>query len=132
MREVVVAVVAAIAVAIGGSAEAKGPSGSDEKRNDNNVSSCGTGAPAVVGHLYVAANGAELCNDGSGALPAQGRIIATSDQGGYVTADGDRDNPAGVDGFVRIDADGEVHCDDDQAKDSDATTLDGEGACDPG
>lgn len=75
---------------------------------------CGEGQD--VGGLvtvYAAENGVEACND-SGDLP-QGRIILTSDQGGYAAADGDPSNGAeGPDGWIRIDSDGTVSsCDGD-------------------
>jgi len=91
---------------------ADGPSGSTEKNSSggytNNVK-CGTGAgntDTPVATVYAGTNGVEICNDGDGALPVQGRIIATTDQGGYIGADGDKDNMAPADGWARLDSNG--------------------------
>jgi hypothetical protein len=105
---------------------ADGPSGSHEEDTvdgttvyDNNVS-CGGGEATPAGTIYAGDNGVEVCNDGSGALPLQGRIIATSDDGGYIAADGDRDNsPEQAQGWVRLDSGG-VRCGD-SAGNNDAT-----------
>jgi hypothetical protein len=75
---------------------------------DNQVT-CGSGED--VGGLFVlyaGANGAEACSAGGG-LPVQGRIIATSEDGGYLAADGDADNAPEAQGWIRIDGGG-VHC----------------------
>lgn len=60
----------------------------------------------------------EACADGSEeATVLQGRIIATGNaqDGGYVAADGDKDNPAEAQGYIRVDVSGSgvtVTCDD--------------------
>lgn len=88
-------------------ASANGPSGSSES---NNQVSCGAGTATAVAVVYAGTNGVEVCNDGT-TLPLQGRVIATTDQGGYVAADGDAGNPAQAQGWIRIDATG-VRCGD--------------------
>lgn len=92
---------------------AHGPSGSNEGdgSGSNNVT-CGSGTSTPAGVVYAGSNGAEVCNDGGGAVPLQGRIIATSDQGGYIAADGDKDNAAQAQGWIRVDGSG-VRCGDD-------------------
>ena len=60
--------------------------------------------------LYVADNGAELCNEGGFAAPViEGRAIATTDDGGYLTIDGDNNNTAPANGYARFDQSG-AHC----------------------
>jgi hypothetical protein len=62
--------------------------------------------------LYVAENGAELCNEGGFAAPiVEGRIVATTDDGGYLAIDGDGSNTAPADGYIRLDQGG-VYCGD--------------------
>jgi hypothetical protein len=98
---------------------AHGPSGSHEEDGsppawDNQVS-CGSGTATPAGPvLYAGSNGVEVCND-SGPVPVQGRVIATTDQGGYVAADGDGNNPAQSAGWVRVDSSG-VRCGDDAGR----------------
>lgn len=117
-----IAVTAALGLALGGVAFADGPSGStehheDEEGNDvfTNDVECDGGEATPVGHVYAADNGVEVCNDGQGGevTPVQGRIIVTNEDGGYIAADGDKDNVfAGDDtftGYIRIDGDG-IHC----------------------
>jgi hypothetical protein len=98
-----------------GPALADGPSGSHEEDGsppawDNQVT-CGSGTRTPAGVIYAGSNGAEVCNDG-GVVPLQGRLIVTTDQGGYIAADGDGDNPAQGAGWVRVDGGG-VRCGDD-------------------
>ena len=62
--------------------------------------------------LYVADNGAELCNEGGFAAPViEGRAIATTDDGGYIAIDGDNNNAAPANGYARGDESG-IHCGD--------------------
>ncbi|HEX9713894.1 MAG TPA: hypothetical protein VGB52_15235 [Actinomycetota bacterium] len=134
MRKAIVALCALGAAFLTAPAIADGPSGSQEERQaciddasgaevprqsdgacpdgstdttvwENNVT-CGDGQDAGVGRIYAGANGVEVCNDGSGALPLHGRIIVTSDDGGYVAADGDRDNAPEAQGWARVDGSG--------------------------
>jgi len=99
---------------------ADGPSGSREENADgtfDNDVQCGSGtATPVGGVVYAGPNGAEVCNDG-GTIPIQGRIIVTTDQGGYVAVDGDRDNPGAeqTKGWIRVDGSG-VRCGDDAGR----------------
>jgi hypothetical protein len=97
---------------------ADGPSGSREENADgtfDNQVTCGSGtATPVGGVVYAGANGAEVCNDG-GTIPIHGRIIVTTDQGGYVAVDGDGDNPGQAAGWVRADGSG-VRCGDDAGR----------------
>lgn len=106
-----VALVLAVAPAL-----AHGPSGSYEENGttwDNQVT-CGGGTRTPAGVIYAGSNGAEVCNDG-GVVPVQGRLIATTDQGGYVAADGDANNPGQAAGWFRIDGSG-VRCGDDAGR----------------
>jgi hypothetical protein len=105
----------AVAVVLSASpAFATGPSGSTEggpgSSSYNNVS-CGSGTSVAGVVLYAGANGAEVCNDGKSPVPVQGRVIASTDQGGYIAADGDKDNTqnAYLQGYLRIDRNG-PHC----------------------
>jgi hypothetical protein len=102
-----------------GPAFGHGPSGSHEEDGspaawDNQVT-CGAGTSTPVGVVYAGQNGAEVCNDGRGAVPVQGRIIVTSDQGGYVAADGDADNAPEAQGWIRVDGNG-VRCGDEAGR----------------
>lgn len=45
-------------------------------------------------------NGVEVCADDASGLPADGRVIVTNEQGGYVAADGDASNGAPLDGYL--------------------------------
>ena len=98
---------------------ADGPSGSHEEDGstptwDNQVT-CGSGTATPTGPvLYAGTNGVEVCNDG-GPVPIQGRAIVTTEQGGYVAADGDNSNPAQSAGWVRVDSNG-VRCGDDAGR----------------
>lgn len=47
---------------------------------------------------------------GHGDAPVQGRIYVTDHDGGAVAADGERDTPAGLAGWVRVNGDGSVTC----------------------
>lgn len=76
---------------------------------DNQVA-CGSGTDVAGVSVYAGPNGVEACNDDAD-LPAQGRIIATTDDGGYVAADGDADNPTEAQGWIRVDQSG-VRCGD--------------------
>lgn len=98
---------------------ADGPSGSHEEDGspptwDNQVT-CGAGTATPVGVIYAGPNGVEVCNGGSGVIPLQGRVIATTDDGGYIAADGDADNPAEARGWIRVDSSG-VRCGDDAGR----------------
>ncbi len=100
---------------------AHGPSGSHEENPDgtyDNQVTCGSGTRTPAGVVYAGSNGAEVCNDG-GAVPVEGRVIATTDQGGYVAADGDGNNSGQAAGWARVDSSG-VRCGDD-AGNRDAT-----------
>ena len=80
------------------SALANGPSGSSEKGNQVK---CAQGAPTPVGTLYAGANGIEICSGDN--KPPDGRIIVTPS---YVDVDGDKSNPGGSSGFLRVDKSG--------------------------
>lgn len=76
--------------------------------DDNNVN-CGTTGTALPDGSVVATDGTTggtggaliLCNDSG---PIQGRIILAGDatKGGYVAADGDKDNPSGGTGWSKV------------------------------
>jgi hypothetical protein len=89
---------------------------------ENQVDCNETASEDVAGaQLYVGSNGAELCNEGGFAAPVvEGRAIATTDDGGYLTIDGDGSNTAPADGYARLDQDG-VHCGDEANVDSGAS-----------
>lgn len=114
MRKILLAV--GVIILAAAPAVAHGPSGSHEEDGsppvwDNQVT-CGSGTATPVGVVYAQSNGVEVCNDGTGAVPLQGRIIVTNEQGGYVAADGDADNPGQGQGWIRVDGGG-VRCGDD-------------------
>lgn len=96
-------------------AVADGPSGSHEEDGspavwDNQVT-CGSGTETPAAVIYAGPNGVEVCNSG-GPVPVQGRVIATTEQGGYIAADGDANNsPEQAQGWVRVDSNG-VRCGD--------------------
>lgn len=107
---------------LAGTALADGPSGSHEEDNvcdpvtgvcsdvwDNQVT-CGAGTQAGGATVYAGPNGVEVCNDDAD-LPIQGRAIATTDDGGYIAADGDADNAPEAQGWIRVDQNG-VRCGD--------------------
>ncbi len=79
-----------------------------------------TSEDVAGGQLYVGSNGAELCNEGGLAAGPQGRVVATTDQGGYVAIDGDGSNPAPANGYARLDQSG-FHCGDENNLDSGAS-----------
>jgi hypothetical protein len=93
-----------------------------------------TGTPSPSGH-------AGLCNDGTGAVPVQGRamVAGSDDEGGlHVVVDGDKDNTqnAAAQGWIKVGgttAGPYVTCGDDAGrKDSDnATADDAQGDCGP-
>lgn len=96
-RLMIFALVSAFALALGGSAFAgTGPGGSTETGNQVE---CGSGDEAAGLDVYADSNGVETCND-DGDFPVQGRIIVSDE--GYVAADGDADNEAPFDGFLRV------------------------------
>lgn len=109
---------------VGGAALADGPSGSTEQENQvdcNEESSTDVGG---VVYVYAAENGVETCGDDTSSFPLDGRVIVTSDQGGYIAADGDASNSAPLDGYVRVDSNG-VHCGDEGNQDSTAADQSG-------
>jgi hypothetical protein len=67
--------------------------------------------------VYAGSNGVEVCSDGGAAGLPEGRVIATTDDGGYVAGDGDGTNSAPADGYARLDGDG-LHCGDLDNQDS--------------
>lgn len=129
MRKTILAVAIALAMAPAGVAWAHGPSGSFEESGTtytNNVTCnrssgpSGSGANVYVSQLstgaYAGANGAETCKDGNGVAglsTIQGRIIVSTT--GYVSADGDRDNPEQLRGWLRLDSSG-PRCGDDAGR----------------
>ena len=136
MRKLTLTAGLALALGLGGSALADGPGGSHEEdlvcdefgncttQWDNQVT-CGTNNDVGGTDVYAAENGVEVCSD-SADLPIQGRIIATTDDGGYVAADGDGDNPEEAQGWARLDGSGarcgDIATDDDTpAGNADAT-----------
>jgi hypothetical protein len=117
MRKLALVAILALAAAPSISG-AHGPSGSHEEDGspavwDNQVS-CGNGTDTPAATLYAGTNGVEVCNDGA-VVPVQGRVIATTDDGGYVAADGDNNNPGQAAGWARVDSSG-VRCGDDNGR----------------
>jgi hypothetical protein len=84
-----------------------------------------------VFHLSAGANGAEACADDASALPIDGRLFATTDQGGYAAIDGDNSNPEPANGYARIDQSG-PHCGNLANQDSTAEDQSGNTAADCG
>lgn len=122
MRKTCVLAMALALSGIAGAALADGPSGSHEEdlvcdpttgvcttQWDNQVT-CGTGTDVAGANVYAGSNGIEVCNDNAD-LPMQGRVIVTSDDGGYIAADGDADNAPEAQGWLRIDQGG-IRCGD--------------------
>lgn len=110
MRKLLIAATAVGLMAIAAPAFA-GVGGTSEDSN-NNVS-CGVGTvanPATSVQVNTSGdqNGGAvvLCNDDTpdGPSPIQGRVIASGSTsgGGYVTADGDKDNDPAAQGWVRV------------------------------
>ena len=103
------------------------PQGDTSAHPRKNQVDCDEGSSTDVGglfFLYAGSNGAEACADDDSSLPIDGRVIATTEQGGYVAADGDNSNPEPANGYVRIDG-GLVHCGDDANQDSTAADQSG-------
>lgn len=121
-RLIALAFVALLTLGMGGSALADGPSGSSEHHENEegdtvftNDVQCDGGEATPVGNVYVGDNGVEVCNEGDEEVSVvQGRVIVTSDDGGYIAADGDKDNVFEGDdtltGYARINSDGTVQC----------------------
>ena len=112
MRKIIVAAATAGLLAVAGPAFA-GPQGTADSENSSNNVSCGAGSPGSVAGTNVAVNTAGgpeggavvICNDGAPA-PIEGRVIASGSTtgGGWVAADGDKDNPGTeADGWARVD-----------------------------
>jgi hypothetical protein len=97
------------------------PAGDAADDPGENQVSCSSTSQDVGGafHLYAGANGVEVCADDGSAIPIDGRAIATTDQGGYASIDGDNSNPAPSNGYARVDQNG-VHCGDLENQDSGA------------
>lgn len=76
--------------------------------------------------VYAGGNGAEVCADDASEAPADGRLIVTSDDGGYVGADGDNTNSEPANGYARLDQSG-PHCGDETNQDSTAAQTDNTG-----
>lgn len=74
--------------------------------------------------VYAGDNGVEACSDGGAAGLPEGRVIATSDQGGYVAGDGDATNSAPANGYARLDGSG-LHCGDETNQDATAADQSG-------
>lgn len=127
-RLVLFALVATVALAIGGSASATGPSGSEDDGDNETTCAEGTSVDNPEGGslltVYVDEGSIETCSDDG--VPLDGRIIATMDDGGYVAADGDASNPEQLQGWVRVDSDGSVSC----GPDGDHDSTDGGGTID--
>lgn len=111
MRKIALAGGLVAALLLATPAFAHGPSGSSEEvKKDGrttytNNTKCKKGTRLPTGVIYVAQNGAEVCND-RGVLPVQGRFIVTTAQGGYIAADGDKDNEGPLSGWFRLDRSG--------------------------
>lgn len=116
--------VSALTLVVGGTALADGPSGSTEEGNEVDCNEDSSTDVGGVFYVYAAENGVETCGDDTSSLPLDGRVIVTSDQGGYIAADGDASNSAPLDGYVRVDASG-VHCGDENNQDSTASDQSG-------
>ena len=110
MRKIIVAAATAGLLAVAGPAFA-GPHGTSDSENSSNNVSCGGNATAgPVENIQVnTAGGPEggavvICND-SDTAPIQGRVIASGSTtgGGWVAADGDKDNPDQGKGWARVD-----------------------------
>lgn len=95
-RLMLFALVASFALAIGGSALAHPPGGSED--GNNNVSCTGTGVPGTGITVGAHNHGVGACNDSAPLI--EGRIIVHTD--GWVAADGDRTNPEPLNGFIRV------------------------------
>jgi hypothetical protein len=76
---------------------------------DNHVV-CGDGEVTPAGTVTVSDNGAELFNDGSSAVPVEGRVGAEGPDCDCIYADGTVNNEDPADGWARVDQNG-VTCD---------------------
>lgn len=118
MRRAGLAILLSLGLVVGGVAFANGPSNSTENTGPNGTANnnvdCVDQPIAVAGfNVYVGTNGAEVCNDSG---PVQGRGIVTTDQGGYASLDGDKDNSSdSAKGYGRIDSHG-LRCGDDSTQ----------------
>jgi hypothetical protein len=92
------------------------PPGDAADDPEENQAVCADGQDVNGIKVYADSGGAEACSDASETGP-EGRIIVSSDQGGYVAADGDADNPEPANGYARLDSDG-LHCGDESNEDS--------------
>lgn len=113
-----VAAAAVVALGAASPAMADGPSGSHE---ENQTLTC-----APDSNVYAGDDGIEICNDDD-ATPVQGRIIVTSDQGGYIAVDGDSSSGQVLGGYVRIDGNG-LHC---SSGDQEDSTTEEQPGCEP-
>jgi hypothetical protein len=105
VRTKIIAALLFVSLATPGIAEAKGPSGSSEKKNQVK---CKAGAIPQAGPVVIFAGpkGVELCSSDNTA--PDGRIIVSTS--GYAAVDGDSSNPEQGTGFLRVD-DGGPTCD---------------------
>jgi hypothetical protein len=88
--------------------------------NENQVD-CNEGSSTDVGglgYVHASGSGAEVCADDGSAVPIDGRIVVSADEG-YVAIDGDNSNPAPANGYARLD-EGGVHCGNTENQDSGA------------
>lgn len=111
MRKLVQVMIVAAAVLIGGAgaAQAKGPSGSTESKDNKVTCNRNTGQSNGGANVYQAGNGVfvssagvEICSDDDSA--ADGRVIVSAS--GYASADGDSSNPSQAQGWARLDSAG--------------------------
>ena len=100
LRTLLVAGLVAGSMTISGAALAAGPGGSTEStddpvtaENEGNQVTCGASPIEAPNGVTVGASatGIETCSDSADA-PIQGRVIVSSDNGGYIAVDGDADN----------------------------------------
>lgn len=91
----------------------------DATDDGENEVTCGDGEDVAGVIVYTDGESSlEACNDGGNPAAPQGRVIATTQDGGYLAIDGDASNPAPANGYARVD-EGGVHCGD--ANNQDAT-----------
>jgi hypothetical protein len=95
-----------------------GDAADDPNENQTNCNESGSTNVGGLGYLSAGGNGAEVCADEGSAVPIDGRIVVSAEDG-YVAIDGDNSNPAPANGYARLDQNG-VHCGDTDNQDSGA------------
>jgi hypothetical protein len=95
-----------------------GDAADDAGENQVNCNEGGSTDVGGLGFVSASSSGAEVCADQGSAIPLDGRIVVSAEDG-YVAIDGDNSNPGASNGYARVDESG-VHCGDTENQDSGA------------